>query len=302
MPGDKTTKEVETFHFTASTEDDGERIDVVLARHVPGLSRRRARVLLGAGSVHVDGRRVGVLSRRVRAGAEVVCHDNPFAAAVSQALDASRVLYEDEAFVAIDKPADVPSHPTLARRQGTALQLLEEHLRRREGRKVALWPVHRLDAGTSGILLFAKTRAAARSLGERFARREVRKRYLAVVRGHPSPAEGEVRLPLAEGPLRAEADPLGREARTRYRTLATSPGAALLEIEPETGRMHQIRVHLAAIGHPIRGDRKYGGPPAPRLCLHASALELAHPEGGRPWRIECAARFECAEPVQHEKA
>ena len=286
MADEKTTKEIERFRFTADATDDGERIDVVLARHVPGLSRRRARLLLAAGSVYLDGTRVQVLSRRIRRGARLECHDNPFASDATEALDPSRLLYEDDALVAIDKPPGTPSHPTRARRQGTALQLLEEHLRRREGRKIAVWPVHRLDAGTSGVLLFARTREAARVLGERFARREVRKLYVALVRGRPEPPEGEITLALREGPLRSDVTSTGREARTRYRSLATRDDSTLLEIEPETGRMHQIRVHLAAVGHPIVGDAKYGGPPHPRLCLHAARLEVVHPHGDRRCVIE----------------
>jgi 23S rRNA pseudouridine1911/1915/1917 synthase len=285
---------VRTARFVTGSEDGGKRIDQLLAERVPELSRRRARILVAAGSVSIDGRRSLVQSRRVAPGQVIVCHDQPFASATVEALDPALVVHEDDALLAIDKPAGVPSHPTLARRQGTALQLVEEWLRRRAGRKVPLWPVHRLDADTSGVLLFAKTREAARALAQNLARRRVRKRYLALVRGVPDPAAGEIALAISEGHLRSAVSDSGKEARTRYRMIERRDhggvAAALLEVEPLTGRMHQIRVHLAAIGHPVIGDRKYGAAAPPgspqRLCLHAASLELPHPLGGRPLRID----------------
>ncbi len=139
-------------------------------------------------------------------------------------------------------------------------------------------------------MLFAKTRAAARAVNQNFARRRVSKRYVALVSGVPSPEHGEIRLPLSEGHLRTEPSSGGKEAVTRYRLLeAISPRAALVELEPLTGRMHQLRVHLAATGHPVLGDAKYGaahGGAAPRLMLHASRLELPHPSDGRPFAVE----------------
>ncbi|MGH7823110.1 MAG: pseudouridine synthase, partial [Candidatus Binatia bacterium] len=152
--------------FVVRAEDAGKRLDVLLAERVSGLSRRRARVLISAGSVFVDRGRVLVHSRRIAAGREIVCHAGAFVAERAEALDPARILYDDAFLVAIDKPAGMASHPTMARRQGTALQLTEEWLRRRFGEKVPLWPLHRLDAGTSGILLFARSRRAARAVSQ----------------------------------------------------------------------------------------------------------------------------------------
>jgi 23S rRNA-/tRNA-specific pseudouridylate synthase len=139
-------------------------------------------------------------------------------------------------------------------------------------------------------LLFAKTQAAARAVNQNFARRRVTKRYLALVRGVPAAPSGEIRLPLAEGHLRTEAAAGGKEAVTRYEVLEAFADTALLSIEPLTGRMHQIRVHLAAIGHPVVGDTKYAreaeAPSPARLMLHASSLALPHPIGGRPFVVE----------------
>ncbi|MGH7858403.1 MAG: RluA family pseudouridine synthase [Candidatus Binatia bacterium] len=277
--------------FVVRAEDAGKRLDVLLAERVTGLSRRRARVLISAGSVFVDAGRVLVHSRRIAAGREVSCHLGAFVSARPDALDPRRVLHEDASLVAIDKPAGMPSHPTMARRQGTALQLTEEWLRRRGGEKVPLWPLHRLDAGTSGVLLFAKSRRAARAVSQNLARRRVRKVYLALVTGVPEPAEGEISVALSEGWLRSAPSATGKEATTRYRVVEELPGAAVLEVEPLTGRMHQIRVHLASIGHPVLGDTKYSSgatTSAPRLFLHAARIELPHPEGGRPFAVESA--------------
>lgn len=284
MREEKTTRRPERFVVRA--EEAGERLDVLLAARVDGLSRRRARALIGAGSVFLGDRRVRVHSRRVAAGQEVVCHENPFATLRNEALDGSLVLHEDQSLIAIDKPPGVPAHPVRARHQGTASQLVGEWLRRREDRKVPLWPVHRLDTGTSGILVFAKTRAAARAFSQNLARRRVAKRYLALVASPPVPPEGTIRLALEKGAGRSTVGEAGKASVTAYRTLRSGSRATLLEVSPETGRMHQIRAHLAAVGHPVLGDAKYGGPPARRLFLHAARLELPHPDGGRPFAIE----------------
>jgi len=290
MDGEKTTTPVSPHRFVVRAEEAGKRLDLALAERIPELSRRRARVLISAGSVSVDGRRVLIQSRLLAAGQEVLCVEQRFARGQADALDPARILHEDDCLIAIDKPQGVPSHPTFARKLGTALQLTEEWLRRREGKKVLLWPLHRLDTATSGVLLFAKTKAAARAVNQNFARRRVAKRYVALVSGVPSPASGEIRLALSEGNLRTEPSATGKDASTRYRVIEEAATAALVELEPMTGRMHQIRVHLAAIGHPVVGDGKYGRPTAhaPRLMLHASRLELPHPRNGASLVVESA--------------
>lgn len=293
MDGEKTTSPVAAHRFVVPAEDSGKRLDLLLAERVPELSRRRARVLISAGAVSIDARRVLVQSRPVLAGQEVVCHLQSFRVPRPELVEPLPILHEDAALLAIDKPSGMPSHPTFARKLGTALQVAEAMLRRHAGgAKVPLWPLHRLDTATSGVLLFAKTQAAARAVNQNFARRRVAKRYVALVAGIPSPASGEIRLALAEGHLRTAPSAAGKEAVTRYRVVEALAGAALVELEPTTGRMHQLRVHLAAIGHPILGDAKYGGeilarlPPASRVMLHASRLELPHPVGGAPFAVD----------------
>jgi 23S rRNA pseudouridine1911/1915/1917 synthase len=289
MGREKTTPSVASHRFVVVAEDAGKRLDVLLAERIPELSRRRARVLIGAGAVSVEARRVLVQSRSVAPGQEIVCHLQSFDFPRSAALDASAILHDDRSLLAIEKASGVPSHPTFARKLGTALQMTEELLRARAGSKVPLWPLHRLDTDTSGVLLFAKTKAAARAVNQNFARRRILKRYVALVAGVPSPENGEINLAIREGHLRSDVARDGKDAVTRYRTLERLENAALLELEPLTGRMHQLRVHLAAIGHPIVGDPKYGGArgrPASRLMLHASRVDLPHPDGGMPFAVE----------------
>jgi 23S rRNA pseudouridine955/2504/2580 synthase len=167
--------------------------------------------------------------------------------------------------------------------------------------------VHRLDRETSGVIVAARTKPAAAHLSEAFAGREVEKAYLAIVCGAPEPQGGEINLALRKSRRRGldimEIDSAGQPALTRYRTLASTPEAALLELRPETGRMHQLRAHLAAIGRPIAGDGKYGGlfqigaTSIPRLMLHAAALEFPHPAGGRR-QFEAGLPPDIAEPLR----
>ncbi len=217
-----------------------------------------------------------------------------------------RLLHHDQHLVAIDKPAGLLVHRSGLDAGETrfALQMLRDQL----GRPV--WPVHRLDKGTSGVLLFALDPVTAATLGRRFEAADgLRKLYLAAVRGWP-PDEG-----LVDHPLRRLADDAraGRDevqdARTRFRTLSRhelplpdrgfpTTRAALVELEPLTGRRHQLRRHMKHLAHPILGDATHGKGPlnravaqllgASRLWLHARSVELTHPGGGQPLRIEAA--------------
>jgi RluA family pseudouridine synthase len=186
-----------------------------------------------------------------------------------------RVLHEDERLIAVDKPADQAVAPGGGVAAPDTLQAaVSEHI----GAKAFL--VHRLDRETSGVMVFAKTAEAHRELSRQFEERLVTKRYLALVQGHVEGRSGEIREPLREfGSGRVGVDPNGREAMTRWKLRERLPDADVLEVEPLTGRRHQIRVHLYSIGHPIMGDTRYGSPRpvggAPRLMLHAADLTLA---------------------------
>jgi tRNA pseudouridine32 synthase/23S rRNA pseudouridine746 synthase len=205
------------------------------------------------------------------------------------------VFYEDDALIAFNKPSG------LAVQGGSGITRDVDRLlaafTTRKGRKPKL--VHRLDRETSGLLIVAKTSPAAAHLSAQFAGRQLEKRYLALVGGKLAKETGQIDLPLVKiksgglDLMRAanmgEAD--AQAALTTYRLLASGPAASLVEVAPQTGRMHQIRVHFAAIGHALAGDTKYGGllllagKPCPRLMLHAATLDFTHPTTGEPMRL-----------------
>ena len=206
------------------------------------------------------------------------------------------VIYEDAQLLALNKPPGLSSQGGRAQ-VNTLDELLWAFAKQGHARPRL---IHRLDRDTSGVILTAKTKPAAGFLGKAVMGRRVQKTYLAIVApGPPEPAKGVIETPLRRDEQGREAymrvcepdHPDAEAALTRYRTLASGPAAALVELSPETGRMHQLRVHLASLGRPIAGDARYGGALAlagsaiPRLMLHATALEFPHPEGGRK-RIE----------------
>ena len=206
------------------------------------------------------------------------------------ALVKSIVLFEDDHILALNKPAGLSSQG--GRGQVNTLDEMLAVFARSSGNRPRL--IHRLDRDTSGVILTARTKPAAGFLGKAMMGRRVRKSYLAIVAAPPSPGTGLIETPLRRDEQGREAfmrvcepdHPDAEAARSRYRTLASTDGAALLELRPETGRMHQLRVHLASIGSPIAGDARYGGTlrlgdiPVSRLMLHAAALEFPHPAGG----------------------
>jgi len=199
----------------------------------------------------------------------------------------SLVIYEDAHLIAFNKPAG------LAVQGGSGVTQSLEHLLAAFAKSNGKTPrlVHRLDRETSGVIVAARTKPDAAFFSAAFAGRDAEKTYLAITCGAPSPPEGEIDAPLQKISRRGldimEVAANGQGARTRYRTLKTANGAALVELQPETGRMHQLRAHLAHIGAPIAGDGKYGGlfrlgaVETPNLLLHALRLDLPHPEAGR---------------------
>lgn len=250
-----------------------DRLDRALASLGVDVSRTHARRLIDAGSVFIDGRRCRVASRLVRAGDRI-----RFAAAKQAGmapLPDLHILYEDEGMIAVDKPAGMPSTPTRAAAAGTALDVLRRQLGRMDPERATLHPVHRLDAGTSGVLLFAKRPDVAGALGAMFAEGRVRKHYSAVVGESPQASSGRIATPLLRVAGQAIVSDAGKPATTEWRRAGTTVAGAVLAVTPLSGRMHQIRAHLAHIGHPVVGDRRYGGPSADRLLLHATRLEFA---------------------------
>ncbi|MEJ6791031.1 RluA family pseudouridine synthase [Brevundimonas sp. BR2-1] len=202
----------------------------------------------------------------------------------------SWILHEDEAVIAFNKPAGLSSQG--GRIQAHTLDDLLWAFARSNGKRPDL--VHRLDRDTSGVILAAKTKPAAGFLGKAIQARRFKKTYLALVSAAPEPASGVIDKPLLrqeigrESYMRAVAPdtPGAQPALSRYRTLSASDDGTLVELDPATGRMHQLRVHMASIGRPLAGDARYGGAltfagrAAPRLMLHAAKLVFPHPAGG----------------------
>lgn len=222
------------------------RLDQAVAARNPGLSRRKARELIAADRVLVNDRPVRVASREVSDADRIT---------IAEALPELTILRETDEWVAVDKPSGMPTQPTRDR----ATRSLEELLRIRFR---TIYLVHRIDTQTSGVVVFAKTRAAAARLSQLFASREIRKTYLALI-------EGSVDREIAiDSPID------GKDALTIVRPLGGSTARQLVSCDIRTGRTHQIRIHLASIGHPVVGDRRYGSKvSAPRMMLHAWKLE-----------------------------
>jgi tRNA pseudouridine32 synthase/23S rRNA pseudouridine746 synthase len=199
------------------------------------------------------------------------------------------LVYQDDYLVVVDKPAGLLAVPGRGADKSDCLAT----------RLQQLFPdvvsVHRLDMSTSGLMMFARGAEKHRRLSRMFRERQVQKRYVAVVSGLLEDAAGEVDLPLsADWPNRPHQKvdtAAGKPSLTRYRVLEYTANTTYVELEPVTGRTHQLRVHMASIGHPIIGDALYGGRKAERLMLHASLLSFAHPVSGTPLTLVCDAPF-----------
>jgi len=282
---------------------DGVRVDRAVAM-LTGLSRGAAAELIAAGGVDVDGRPVGARSEPLVAGAVLeVRLPPPRDAAVAAEPDVPfAVVDEDDSIIVVDKPAGVVVHPGAGHPGGTLVAgLLARYPELADvGDPGRPGIVHRLDRGTSGLLVVARTEAARRALVEQLRQRTVERRYLALVAGSVADDRGVVDAPIGRStrtPTRMTVSAQGRPARTSFTVvdrIAEPLAATLLDLTLESGRTHQIRVHMAAIGHPVVGDDRYSGPRAGRvggallapgrLFLHAAVLGLAHPSNGRHLR------------------
>lgn len=277
MAGDETA-----LSAAVPVDLDGERLDLIVAR-LGGLSRARARELVDGGSVTVDGATATASNRRVAAGSDIAFTVPPVTDALSPEAVPFDVLYEDQYLAVVAKPAGIVTHPGAGRTAGTlASGILHRWPSVRGVGDEGRWGiVHRLDRDTSGALVVALTVEAFGALRTMIRERRVERRYLALVKGIPPTPTGTIDAPLGADPRRRgrrRVDPSGRSARTHYRMLASDGGISLLEVTLETGRTHQIRVHLTAAGLPIIGDRQYGiGGGGPRQFLHAGRLRFEHP-------------------------
>jgi 23S rRNA pseudouridine1911/1915/1917 synthase len=271
---------------------DGERLDAALARMF-GLSRSRAAELISDGMVLVAGR-PAAKSDRVTAGDPLEVTLPPSRpVAPPRPVEGLTVVYEDDDIMVVDKPVGVAAHPAPGWTGPTVIGglLAAGHAIATSGAAERQGVVHRLDANTTGLMVLAKSETAYSTLKRAFREREVEKRYHALVQGHPDPLRGTVdapigRHPSGDGRFAVVAD--GRPSVTHYDTIEAFRGASLIDVDLETGRTHQIRVHMAAIRHPCVGDLLYGADPtlAQRLglwrqWLHAGRLAFRHPADGR---------------------
>jgi 23S rRNA pseudouridine1911/1915/1917 synthase len=271
---------------------DGERLDAALARMF-GLSRSRAAELIGDGLVLLGGRTASK-SDRVLAGDPLqVTLPPPAEPARPVKVEGLVVLYEDDDIVVIDKPRGVAAHPTPGWSGPTVTGGLTAagHTLATSGAAERQGIVHRLDANTTGVMVVAKSERAYSALKRAFRERTVDKRYHALVQGHPDPLRGTVdapigRHPSGDGRFAVVSD--GRPSVTHYDTLEAFRAASLISVHLETGRTHQIRVHMAALRHPCVGDLLYGADPVlaarlglTRQWLHAVSLTFTHPADGR---------------------
>lgn len=300
---------MDTLSFTPAEHEIGERLDKVLTERLTAtapLSRSRVQQLIKAGYVTVN-RKSGKAAYRlegneaivVQLAREVIAPPDANTHVVPEALPLT-ILYEDKAVAAIDKPAGMVVHPAAGHTSGTLVNAI-----------LARWPevaqvggegragiVHRLDMDTSGVILIAKSEAARIDLMGQFAGRTVQKRYVALVEGLPDTQSGEINAPIGRDPDKRKQMAVmptnrgGREAISLFRVVAQYKGYSLLEVSPKTGRTHQIRVHLAFIGHPVVGDTVYGHRKQRiklgRHFLHAEALTFRTPATGATITVHAA--------------
>ncbi|MFM6950882.1 MAG: RluA family pseudouridine synthase [Novosphingobium sp.] len=288
-------------NIISGTLPGGERLDKALSL-ASGLSRERVKALMGEGRVLLDGKPASQASFKPEAGTafEICVPAAAPAEAVAQDIPLD-IAYEDEHLIVIDKPAGLVVHPAAGNLDGTLVNALLHHCKGQLsgiGGVVRPGIVHRIDKETSGLLVVAKTDKAHEGLAKQFADHSIHRAYLAVVAGLPNPLAGTVRGHIGRSDhdrkkmaVLHELNKRGKHAVTHYRTIEAYNGATLVECRLETGRTHQVRVHMASIGHPLLGDPVYGRNPQrlrpilnqlhfARQALHAAELGFIHPVTG----------------------
>ena len=274
------------MQLTTSDEDRGKRLDQFLQSKLTDFSRARLQEWIKAGRVLVNGTPAKP-SLTLKGGEALEVEPaqlTPLKASAEEIpLD---ILYSDDAVIAVNKPAGMVVHAGAGRDSGTLVNALLHHFQSLStvGGDERPGIVHRIDKETSGVLLVARTDHAHRALAEQFSGRKVEKTYLALVQGTLKNDHGIIQTPIERDPVRrvrmSTKTGQGREAYTEYRVRQRFAGFTFLEVRIGTGRTHQIRVHLASIGHPVAGDRLYGGTagPLPRFFLHAHRIRFVSPD------------------------
>ncbi len=283
----------------------GERLDSFIARRQPELSRSRVRQLIDEGLVSVDGKHAKPSAKVMNGSVVSVSVPPPVEMELEPEEIPLTIIYQDENVIVVDKPAGLTVHPAPGHPRGTLVNALLAACPDLRGIGGTLRPgiVHRLDKDTSGLIVVAKNDRANRALQAQLKAREVKKTYIALVRGVPQPREGMIEAPIGRNPKNRKKMAVvanGRDAQTKYRVVEVLGDGeySLVEAQPISGRTHQIRVHLAALNHPIVGDATYGKKSelVDRQFLHASKLDFAMPVSQR--RIE----FESPLPADLRRA
>lgn len=295
------------LEFIVAEAEAGQRLDHFLAEKMAGHSRARIQAWIEDGRVRAGGA-LRKASWKVRAGEriEVEPAEPPPLRAFPEDIPLE-ILYEDEAVIAVNKPAGLVVHAGAGRAAGTLVNALLHRYGKLSEAGGAMRPgiVHRLDKGTSGVILVARTEAAHRSLAQQFASRTVEKVYLALVEGRVEAAQGVIDRPIERDPVRrtrmTARTGRGRKALTEYRVVERFEKFTLLEVRIRTGRTHQIRVHLASTGHPVAGDTLYGAAARPagleplgRPWLHAWRIGFVSPVSGERVTVEAPLPEELA--------
>ena len=303
-----------SFHVTE--DDQGQRLDRIVAAHCPELSRTRVQELIAEGLALLNGK-ASKGSHKLHAGdvVEIVAQERPALRAEAENIPLD-ILYEDDDVLAVNKPTGMSVHAGAGNSRGTLVNALLGRGQSLSEGGDALRPgiVHRLDKETSGIVLVAKNDFAHAKLSEAFRQREIRKTYLALVQGELKEEHGRIELAIARDPKRrtrmtakrASLLAHAREARTDWRMLCRIDSTSLLEIDLHTGRTHQIRVHFAALRHPVVGDTLYGAaeklhvghallPSLGRNFLHAAKIRFAQPRTGQSIQLTAALPGELRE-------
>jgi 23S rRNA pseudouridine1911/1915/1917 synthase len=313
------TSSVAQRELVASASDSGLRLDRFVASQCPELSRTRIQELIDARLVLVDGR-AAKASQRVRGGERIsVEAQRRRAPSAEPEAIPLEILYEDEDVIAVNKQAGMTVHAGAGNPRGTLVNALLGRGQKLSQGGNALRPgiVHRLDKETSGVILVAKTDFAHAKLGEAFRQREIRKTYLALVQGTWKEEQGRINLAIGRDPkrrtrmtaTRSAVLAKTREARTDWRTLLRIDNTTLIEAELHTGRTHQIRVHFAALRHPVVGDTLYGAaaqlrvgktalPPLGRNFLHAARIGFTHPRRSKWMELSAPIPGELREYLQ----